>query len=371
MDTHRIPTHDRRCCVAAALSTELGRTVSESSEGCGMTVELEMNEDFSLTGSLGRRRHREDSAYMSQRDSMSGGPPDTPSPEMEEEDQNGYVLPGDSPERESIQGFHSFYITHPPLSVSSHRPDEKVSSSGLLDDPDDEEYEYMNKQTPASLRHNSHWLKANKKRTSSVSSQLTACSGDTTSSMEVRGLYSRSKDNSDSEQQGPNDVEYEYMDVRVCGKEGSPPVPDPPPPPTPARIRGQVENGVEDDNNDEEYVEDSDYHYTNKQPKLRQALQDRKELKVQGSGDEAEAYEYEDMDCFAAVQPGDTVVYQNMRRDEEGAVGGAELHRSAFEPYVKVRSGVGVGEPVAGDRSFDNPDYWHSRMFLKPNAVPT
>lgn len=71
--------------------------MSESSEGCG--GELEMSEDFSLTGSLKRGRHREDSAYVSQRDSMSGGPPETPSPEMEEEDQNGYVLPGGSPER--------------------------------------------------------------------------------------------------------------------------------------------------------------------------------------------------------------------------------------------------------------------------------
>uniref|UniRef100_A0A3Q1CT61 Receptor protein-tyrosine kinase n=1 Tax=Amphiprion ocellaris TaxID=80972 RepID=A0A3Q1CT61_AMPOC len=75
------------------------RTVSESSEGCGTAVELEMSEDFSLAGSLKRRRHREDSAYVSQRDSMSGGQSDTPSPEMEEEDQNGYVLPGNSPER--------------------------------------------------------------------------------------------------------------------------------------------------------------------------------------------------------------------------------------------------------------------------------
>jgi len=58
-----------------------------------------MSEHFSLAGSLKRRRHREDSAYVSQRDSMSGGPPETPSPEIEEEDQNGYVLPGGSPER--------------------------------------------------------------------------------------------------------------------------------------------------------------------------------------------------------------------------------------------------------------------------------
>eukprot|EP00064_Thunnus_orientalis_P002181 superscaffoldBa00000153_g2188 len=206
------------------------RTVSESSEGCGTALELEMSEDFSLAGSLKRRRHREDSAYISQRDSMSGGPPETPSPEIEEEDQNGYVLPGDSPEK--------------------------------------------------------------------------------------------------------------------------------------ARLGGEVEDEEEED----EYVEDSNYHYTNRQPKLRQALQDQKELKIQGK-DEGEVYEYEDMDCFAAVLPGDAVVYQNMQRQREGAAGGTDAH--AFERYVKVRAGVGVGEPAAGDRSFDNPDYWHSRMFLKPNAVPT
>lgn len=74
------------------------RTVSESSEACSIAVDLEMNEDFLVAGSL-KRRHREDSAYMSQRDSMSGGPPETPSPDIGEEDQNGYVLPGDSPER--------------------------------------------------------------------------------------------------------------------------------------------------------------------------------------------------------------------------------------------------------------------------------
>lgn len=75
-----------------------------------------MNEDFSLTGSLSRRRQREDSAYVSQRDSMSGGPPDTPSPEVEEEeDQNGYVLPGDSPERGDTAGLKVWISSQTPL----------------------------------------------------------------------------------------------------------------------------------------------------------------------------------------------------------------------------------------------------------------
>ncbi|XP_033994848.1 receptor tyrosine-protein kinase erbB-3a [Trematomus bernacchii] len=343
------------------------RTVSESSEGCGPTVELEINEDFSMTGSLKRRRQREDSAYVSQRDSFSAGPPETPSPEMDEEDQNGYVLPGDSPGRDTL------------LSSARAAPGRmsKSHSASLLDDPDEEDYEYMNKRTcltAPSPRHSSHLLKPNKKRTSSVSSQATACSADTTSSVEVRGAHTRSNHDSDSEQQGSDDVEYEYMDIRGSEKDASPPTPEPPPlpppppPPAPASMVREVEG--EAGEMEDEYVDDSNYHYTNRQPKLRQALQDRKELNVEGRGED-EAYEYEDMDSFAALLPGDAVVYHNLQREGEGAVGGTEAHRSGFEPNVKVRAGVGVGETAAADRSFDNPDYWHSRLFLKSKAVPT
>lgn len=36
--------------------------------------------------------------------------------------------------------------------------------------------------------------------------------------------------------------------------------------------------------------------------------------------------------------------------------------------YIKVCAGI--GEP-GGNTSFDNPDYWHSRLFLQPDAVRT
>uniref|UniRef100_A0A8C6LV96 Receptor protein-tyrosine kinase n=1 Tax=Nothobranchius furzeri TaxID=105023 RepID=A0A8C6LV96_NOTFU len=228
------------------------RTVSESSEGCSTAVEMDVSEDFPVAEGPKQRRQREDSAYESQRDSMSGGPTETPSPEIEEEDQNGYVLPGGSPER------------------------------------DDEEYEYMNKQmcvTPVSMRSNE---------------QL---------------------------------VEYEYMDIRGRERDESPPEHNPPPPPIIPRTRKEEEEDI--------YVEDSNYHYTNKQPKLRRALRDKKEQRIEG-GDSSEAEEYEDMESFAAPPPADVVVYQNMQREGMEATG-----------------------------SFDNPGYWHSRMFLKPNAVPT
>lgn len=248
----------------------------------------------------------------------------------------------------------------------------KSHSSNLLDDPDDEEYEYMNKQTcvaSVSPQHNSNWLKPNKKRTASTSSQVTACSGDTTPSMELRGSYH----NSDSEQQGSNEVEYEYMDIRGSDKDEGPPTycpPVPPPPLTPARINMELREEEEEAEEEDEYVEDGNYHYTNRQPKLRQALQDMRAPKIQGR-EAGLSYEYEDMDGLATLQPGDAVVYQNVQRDGERAAGGTEAHRSGFDAYVKVRTGVGLGEPASGDRSFDNPGYWHSRMFLKPKAVPT
>ncbi|XP_071758050.1 receptor tyrosine-protein kinase erbB-3a [Centroberyx gerrardi] len=344
------------------------RTVSESSEGCGTVVELEMSEDFSLAGSLKRKRHREDSAYMSQRDSMSGET-ETPSPDMEEEDQNGYVLPGDSPERDTLLS--------PSRATVSHDRMRRTHSSGLLDDPDDEEYEYMNKQicvpslSPkrnSHLKDNTHWLK---KQTPSLPAQATVCSGDIIPSVETKGGPIRNEDsgtnhNSDSEHRVSQEVEYEYMDIRGFEKEENSPPTHEPPLPASTRVGGVVE--VEED--EDEYMEDNNYQYTNRQPKLRQALRDRKELKVQGR-DEDEAYEYEEMDSLAATGPGDAVVYQNMKGEAEGAAGGLEAPRSGFDPYVKVRAGVGVGEPAGGDRSFDNPDYWHSRMLLKPKAVRT
>uniref|UniRef100_A0A671Q1T1 Receptor protein-tyrosine kinase n=1 Tax=Sinocyclocheilus anshuiensis TaxID=1608454 RepID=A0A671Q1T1_9TELE len=78
-----------------------GCTVSESSEGRGTAVELEMNEDISSVGSMRRVTHCEDSAYMSQQDSLSGPPETTSTGTPGEEDQNGYVLPGfgESPEK--------------------------------------------------------------------------------------------------------------------------------------------------------------------------------------------------------------------------------------------------------------------------------
>uniref|UniRef100_A0A8C7DIX9 Receptor protein-tyrosine kinase n=1 Tax=Oncorhynchus kisutch TaxID=8019 RepID=A0A8C7DIX9_ONCKI len=252
------------------------RTMSESSEGRGTVVELEMSEYFLLAGSMRRKRHREDSAYMSQRDSMSGGPSETPSPDTEgEKDQSGYMLPGlgDSPERGDI-------------------PE--------IDDANQHTTQY---------------------------------------------------------QQGSGDMEYKYMDIRSVGPEASERPNDPP-------TRDVPHPGA----TPKQRMKEDDYQYTNRQPKLRQDLRGREGLRMQGGG-EGEVDEYEDMDSLAAPGAGDPVEYENVQREGEGAVGGMGGQHTGMGAFVKVRAGV--GEPSGGDCSFDNPDYWQSRLFLKLNAVNT
>lgn len=175
--------------------------------------------------------------------------------------------------------------------------------------------------------------------------------------------------NSDSEQQA-NDVKYEYMDIRSTDKDDSPPARAPPLPPLLAKaaVDRQADEGQEEEADG--YVQDSIYHYTNQQPKLRQALQQMKAVKVQGRG-KGQLYEYEDMDSIATARPEEAAVYQNIQREGQEAAGRGPAQRSGFDGYVSVRAGVVLGEPAAVDRSFDNLEYWHSRMFPNPNTVQT
>ncbi|CAL1608952.1 unnamed protein product [Knipowitschia caucasica] len=302
-------------------STRSTCTVSESSEGCGL-AEAE-SEEGPVRGSVMLKSHQEDSL---------SGDTETPSTELQEEDHYGYVLPRDSPEKDTL-------LSRPRrLSFRSIR---NSSSAPLLDDPDEAEYEYMNRQRSSASAHDvSKRHKTNKKRTSSLSSYATTSSGDITPTAEHRGSFNPA----DLEPFGNADVQYEYMDIRGNGE--SPPAHDPPP--IPSKIH------IDDDSDD-------DYSYTNSQPKLHRALQNQ--LRVRGEEGEEQ---YEDMDSYAVMRKGETVVYQNLGGNSEGP-------RSGFNGYVKVAAGVGVGagDAASVDRSFDNPDYWHSRMYLKTSAVPT
>uniref|UniRef100_A0A672S4N4 Receptor protein-tyrosine kinase n=1 Tax=Sinocyclocheilus grahami TaxID=75366 RepID=A0A672S4N4_SINGR len=131
-----------------------GCTVSESSEGRGTAVELEMNEDFSVVGSMRRVTHREDSAYMSQRDSLSGPPETTSTGTQGEEDQNGYVLPGfgESPEKGEEYEYmnnQTLSLGHIPGQLKDYNQPRNRSASfnpaGLYTNMV-EDYQYTNRQ---------------------------------------------------------------------------------------------------------------------------------------------------------------------------------------------------------------------------------
>lgn len=80
--------------------------------------------------------------------------------------------------------------------------------------------------------------------------------------------------------------------------------------------------------------------------------------------------EYEEMTIQCVVPIGwEQADYQNVpvkgrTRPEDAAAGRC----GDIGEYIKVC--VGMGEP-SGNKSFDNPDYWHSRLFLQPDAVRT
>ncbi|XP_015241974.1 PREDICTED: receptor tyrosine-protein kinase erbB-3-like [Cyprinodon variegatus] len=84
---------------------------------------------------------------------------------------------------------------------------------------------------------------------------------------------------------------------------------------------------------------------------------------------ESKVEEYEEM-SGSGEEPGEWGLpeYENLP-PKARAVPGEESDRCAgIGEYIKVCAGI--GEP-GSNTSFDNPDYWHSRLFLKPDAVRT
>lgn len=115
---------------------------------------------------------------------------------------------------------------------------------------------------------------------------------------------------------------------------------------------------------------EEEYQYTNKQPRLKESLSTagpRPDVLTAGA-DQVE--EYEDMDGSGGASIGwERVEYQNL--PVKGRAVAEEVGSSrcvGLGGYIKVCAGV--GEP-SSNTSFDNPDYWHSRLFLKPDAVRT
>ncbi|XP_052415498.1 receptor tyrosine-protein kinase erbB-3 [Carassius gibelio] len=354
-----------------------GCAVSESSEGRGTAVELEMNEDFSFFGSMRRVKRREDSAYLSQRDSLSGPPETTSTGTQGEENQSGYMLPGfgESPEKETLLFTSS-------RAKRSQRRFSRGHSGDILEAHSvaGEEYEYMNNQT-LSLGHLPGQLKdynqprnrsasfnpagfySNHKSLASSRPSKRSSIGGSESSFGLSKSSTDQRNHSDGDLLSSeaeytdcdpdlNKVQYEYMDIR--GGAGPPAnmldklhLPR-------AVSRPPLRRSPQDD--EDEYVEE-DYQYTNSQPRLRNSL------RVQGLS-EGEVYEYEDMDSLAAGGAS-AAEYQDLKGEHEESFGQTDEPRTPGpEKYLKVHAGM-------EHKAFDNPDYWHSRSFQKANAVRT
>ncbi|XP_062852662.1 receptor tyrosine-protein kinase erbB-3a [Trichomycterus rosablanca] len=349
------------------------RTISESSDGRGTMVELEMNEDILSIGSMREGRHRKDSAYMSQRDSLSGPPdtpiPDTPSPCTEgEEDKNGYVLPGlsDSPERETV-------FSVPPRVARSHGRLSTSNSQELLEEHDsaEEEYEYMNNQNLPPRRIRGQRCRRTASTRSFTSHHPGASYSNNRSSIqgsESSGGLSQSSSDERSRSNGDllsseaeyaeadldQELQYEYMDIRSGpgGAASKPTVRA-----EPLRPGSNISSRKSLDKDDHE---EEEYQYTNHQPRLRRSLMLKGLVKGEG-----EVYEYEEMDSLVAGASSGSE-YQNLYEAGERE----EVQVSRVRPSVNVCSGASVGKE-GSDRYYDNPDYWHSRSFSKANAVTT
>ncbi len=122
---------------------------------------------------------------------------------------------------------------------------------------------------------------------------------------------------------------------------------------------------------EEEEEEEEKYHNTNKQPALQGnqsgMVMPRPDVLTAG-GEKVE--EYEEMTRLGVVPSGwEQADYQNL--PAKGRVVAEETGSgrcAGIGGYIKVCAGM--GEP-GSNTSFDNPDYWHSRLFLKPDAVRT
>uniref|UniRef100_A0A7N6ANH0 Receptor protein-tyrosine kinase n=1 Tax=Anabas testudineus TaxID=64144 RepID=A0A7N6ANH0_ANATE len=166
---------------------------------------------------------------------------------------------------------------------------------------------------------------------------------------------------------------YEYMDIRrFDSTEGEDPA---------WERRGSQTSGVEREETDKkvevlkkghkaEEVEEK-YHITSQQPTLQGNLgsmvMPRPDVLTAGV---EKVEEYEEMTTSGVVSSGwEQADYQNlpvMGRAVCEEMGSSRC--AGIQGYIKVCAGM--GEP-GSNTSFDNPDYWHSRLFLKPDAVRT
>lgn len=117
--------------------------------------------------------------------------------------------------------------------------------------------------------------------------------------------------------------------------------------------------------------EEEKYHNTNKQPPLQGDLSSvamPMPDMLKACGETVEEYE-EMTKCGVKPSAWEQADYQNLAVNRMAVPEEVDTDIcTGIGGYIKVCAGM--GEP-GGNTSFDNPDYWHSRLFLKPDAVRT
>lgn len=120
---------------------------------------------------------------------------------------------------------------------------------------------------------------------------------------------------------------------------------------------------------EEKRQEAENHHNTDETTPLRGSLSSMPGPDVLTAGG-GKVEEYEEMTGSGEVPDAwGHAEYENLPVKERAApeeVGGARC--AGIEEYIKVCAAR--GEP-GSSTSFDNPDYWHSRLFLKPDALCT
>ncbi|KAM3872341.1 receptor tyrosine-protein kinase erbB-3b [Diretmus argenteus] len=406
------------------------RTLSEGSEGKGSGQDVELPDTVFLTGSLrrargGTERGSSRTRINRHRNLSTASDPSTHKAQVEEEEEEvdhyGYILPGSSgaPDRVSR-------VTHSGRR-DSRSAKNQPSPLATASDPT-QEYEVMSKQSkppPCSPRGIAKQLnppsvvpsnktspslsptyKASLPVEDTVHGETQTLTSSATNSKkpneDCEGSVAERRNNTEECQlSGHSDSgsrtvadqgeapqgtgEYEYMDIRSShSEERENPVWERRVSQTSVQKITETEGtnrteeshileGVkkEQEAEEEEEEEEEKCHYTNKQPRPKQNLCSmtvpRPDVLAAGA-DVVE--EYEEMSGSGGASCGwEQAEYQNL--PVKGKAASEEMAGSrcaGLGGYIKVCAGV--GDP-SSNTSFDNPDYWHSRLFLKPDAVRT
>ncbi|KAG7520094.1 receptor tyrosine-protein kinase erbB-3-like [Solea senegalensis] len=373
------------------------RTLPDRSEVRGSGREAEWHEEVLQSASLyrgrfGSERGNPRTAIGRHRKLSTASTPSSykvwKAEEEDEVDHDGYVLPVSpvSPERVSR------------VSHSGRRNPRLKTNLALVVKNPSQEYEIMSKESPpgSGSSFSSHTVAMSgapfsttsplPSPTFTVSSPVqTTADVETTSISTARSKQEDDdcedhKDSREKNQQTERTEEdqeeavqgmgrYEYMDIRrTDSSEGEDSAWERQTSATETQETDQAVDMLEKEHQGEE---ERCHYNTNKHPTHPENLSGlvMPTPAVLTSGEE-EVEEYEEMTRFGVVpSEWNQSDYQNVPvkgRAVSEEMGGGKC--VGIRGYIKVCAGM--GEP-GSNTSFDNPDYWHSRLFLKPDAVRT